>query len=129
MGDGLGAWTTACALCPYPRQTRTSDRRRRRRKKACGLVLAFAQQGSRLPLGGPALVAKKIRDMELASGQPMKKGGKPGSAYAYNVKALRNQEMTIAENAERAYELLVASWQPRRPKDAARGRLKTARRE
>jgi hypothetical protein len=38
----------------------------------------------------PALVAKKTRDMELASGQPMKKGGKPGSAYAYNLKTLRN---------------------------------------
>jgi transposase len=77
----------------------------------------------------PALVAKKIRDMELASGEPVKKGSKPGPAYAYNVKALRNQEKTIAENAERAYEHLVGAWQPRQPEDAARERLKTARHE
>jgi len=77
----------------------------------------------------PALVAKKTRDMELASGQPMKKGGKPGSAYAYNVKTLRNQEKTIAENAEHAYEHLVGAWQTRRPKNAVRGRLKTTRHE
>ena len=61
----------------------------------------------------PALVAKKIRDMELASDQPMKKGGMPGSAYAYNVKTLRNQEKTIGENAQRAYEHLVGAWQSR----------------
>ena len=44
----------------------------------------------------PALVANKRRAMELAAGQPQKKGNKPGPAYAYNVKALRDQEMEIA---------------------------------
>ena len=43
----------------------------------------------------------------------MKKGNRRGPAYAYNVKALRNQEMAIAEQAERAYRHLVAQWQPR----------------
>jgi transposase len=32
----------------------------------------------------------------------MKKGNRRGPAYAYNVKALRNQEVAIAEQAERA---------------------------
>jgi transposase len=77
----------------------------------------------------PAMVAKKIRDMELASGQPAKKGGRRGAAYAYNIKSLRDQEKAIAENAERAYVHLVNAWQPRPPKDGARGRLKTARHE
>ncbi len=69
----------------------------------------------------PALVAKKRRAMELQAGQPQKKGNKPGPAYAYNVKALRNQEMELAHHAEQAYEQFVAQWQtrPRR-----RGRLK-----
>jgi len=77
----------------------------------------------------PALVAKKIRDMELASGKPKEKGNTPGPAHDYNIKTLRNLEMKVAENAERAYEHLVGAWQTRRPKHEVRGRPKTARHE
>jgi transposase len=63
----------------------------------------------------PALVAHKLRALELRAGRPMQKGNKRGPAYAYNVKALRAQEMAIAEQAERAYEHLVGRWQPRPP--------------
>jgi transposase len=55
----------------------------------------------------PALVAHKLRALELQAGRPMRKGNKRGSAYAYNVKALRDQEMTIATQAERAYQHFV----------------------
>ena len=58
----------------------------------------------------PALVAHKLRALELQAGRPMKKGHKRGPAFAYKVKALRNQEMAIAEQAERAYEHLVGQW-------------------
>ncbi len=61
----------------------------------------------------PALVAHKVRALELQAGRPTSKGNKRGPAYAYNVKALRNQEMAVAEQAERAeraYEHLVARW-------------------
>jgi transposase len=58
----------------------------------------------------PALVAHKVRALELQAGKPTSKGNKRGPAYAYNVKALRDQEMAIAEQAERAYEHLVAQW-------------------
>jgi hypothetical protein len=58
----------------------------------------------------PALVAHKLRALELQAGRPMKKGNKRGSAFAYNVKALRNQEMAIAEQAERAYEHFIRQW-------------------
>ena len=74
----------------------------------------------------PALVANKVRAMELQAGKPQKKGNRRGPAYAYNVKALREQEMRIAEQAERSYEHLVAHWQPRHPKAGVRGRLKSA---
>jgi transposase len=77
-------------------------------------------------LARPALVAKKIRDMELASGQPAQKGPKRGAAYDYNVKTLRNREKKIAEGAERIYENMVRAWRPKGPKETARGRLKTA---
>lgn len=59
----------------------------------------------------PALVAHKLRALELQAGRPMRKGNKRGPAYAYNVKALRDQEMAIAEQAERAYEHFVGRWQ------------------
>ncbi len=71
----------------------------------------------------PALVANKRRAMELRAGKPQKKGNKPGPAHAYNVKALRDQEMDIARHAEQAYEQFVAQWETR-PK--VRGRSKPA---
>src|SRR4029077_2065506 len=61
----------------------------------------------------PALVANKTRAMELQAGKPQKKGNRRGPAYAYNVKALRDQEMQIAEQAERNYARFVARWKSR----------------
>jgi len=75
----------------------------------------------------PALVANKKRSLELQAGQPAKKGNRRGSAYAYNVKALRTQEMTIAEQAERAYEQFVGQWRQRGRDRGVRERLKPAR--
>ena len=65
----------------------------------------------------PGLVAHKRRKLELAAGAPSRRGnfGKPGAAY--NDKQRRNQEKAAAEQAERAYEVLVAHWQPRKPAD------------
>jgi hypothetical protein len=71
----------------------------------------------------PALIANKRRAMELKAGKPQKKGNKPGPAHAYNIKALRDQEMDIARRAEQAYEQFVAQWETR-PK--VRGRSKSA---
>jgi hypothetical protein len=77
----------------------------------------------------PALVAHKLRALELQAGRLMKKGNRRGPAYAYNVKTLRNQEMAIAERAEHAYEHFVAQWrskpttrvpEPDRPRGAPR---------
>lgn len=73
----------------------------------------------------PALVATKRRSMELQAGQPQKKGNRRGPAYAYNVKALREQEAEIARHAEQAYERFVAQWETR-PKAKVRERLKPA---
>jgi transposase len=61
----------------------------------------------------PALVAHKLRALELQAGRPMRKGNRRGPAYAYNVKALRAQERAIAEQAEHAYEHLVGQWRQR----------------
>ncbi|MEQ9334191.1 IS110 family transposase [Thalassobaculum sp.] len=77
----------------------------------------------------PALVASKLRSMELQAGRPQQKGNRRGPAYAYNVKALRDQERLVAEQAEKSYERFVAHWRTRPPKDQVRGRLKPAETE
>lgn len=74
----------------------------------------------------PALVAAKVRGLELQAGLPPQKGNRRGAAYAYNVKALREQEMEVARFAEAAHEQAVAHWQRRPPKGGVRGRLKPA---
>jgi transposase len=61
----------------------------------------------------PALVATKLRAMELQAGQPVRKGNKRGAAYAYNVKVLRDREIELARHAEQAYEQFVSHWQRR----------------
>lgn len=67
--------------------------------------------------------------MELQAGKPQKKGNSRGPAYAYNVRELRNQEMRVAEQAQKGYEHFVEVWRPRPPKEKARGRLNPARLE
>lgn len=49
----------------------------------------------------PSLVAQKRRALELLAGQPQRKGNVRRPAYAYNVKALRDQEARIAERTEK----------------------------
>jgi len=61
----------------------------------------------------PALVANKLRTMELQAGQPVRKGNKRGPAYAYNIKELRDREIELARHAEQAYERFVCQWQRR----------------
>ena len=63
----------------------------------------------------PSLVAHKRRKLELAAGASSGRGSNRGAAYAYNVKALRDQERAEIERAEHAYEVLVAHWQPKKP--------------
>lgn len=76
----------------------------------------------------PALVSHKVRGMELQAGLPLRKGSARGSAYAYNVKELRDHEIEVARQAERAYEHAVGNWQPTRPKPGRMGAAREARR-
>jgi len=77
----------------------------------------------------PALVANKMRAMEIQAGLPQKKGNQPGPAYAYNVKALRDQELALAQQAERNYARFVDRWKTQPSKGGARERLNPARNE
>jgi len=75
----------------------------------------------------PALIANKTRALELQAGKPQQKGTRRGRAYAYNVKALRDQEQQLAQQAERNYARFVERWRTRPPKGEARERLNPAR--
>ena len=70
----------------------------------------------------PALVANKMRALELQAGLPQKKGNQRGPAYAYNAKALRDQELTLAQQAERSYARFVDRWKTRAPRGEVRER-------
>lgn len=60
--------------------------------------------------------------MELKAEKPQKKDNKPCPAHAYNVEALRDQEMDIARHAEQVYDQFVAQSKTRL-KVRARSRL------
>ena len=61
----------------------------------------------------PALHAKKLRDLELRSGNPARRGQR-GPTYAYNLKRTRQAEKHRAEQAETAYRRLTEGWSRRR---------------
>ena len=60
----------------------------------------------------PALHAAKLRRLELAAGHATAHGRR-GSAYHYNVKAIRDHDRWRVEQAEKAYVRFVAGWTPR----------------
>jgi transposase len=60
----------------------------------------------------PALHAKKLRDLELRSGQPARRGQR-GTGYAYNLTRSRREERQRGERAEAAYKRLTEGWTKR----------------
>lgn len=60
----------------------------------------------------PALHAKKLRDLELRSGQLARRGQR-GSAYEYNLTRTRQEEKRGAEQAESAYRRRTEGWTKR----------------
>src|SRR5699024_1798510 len=66
----------------------------------------------------PSLTAHKPRKLELAAGAMSRRGPVAGPSKDYHIKGLRDQEKTVVEHAERAYEVMVAHWQPRNPATA-----------
>ena len=60
----------------------------------------------------PALHAKKLRDLELRSGEPARRGQR-GAAYAYNLTRTRQEERRRVEQAEIAYRRMTEGWSRR----------------
>jgi transposase len=63
----------------------------------------------------PGLVAHKQRKLELTAGAPSQRGNHGHASAAYNDKQRRSEERAVAEQAEKAYAVLVAHWQPKKP--------------
>src|SRR4051794_755123 len=62
----------------------------------------------------PSLVAHKRRKLELRAGSPAARGRK-GKSSGYSLKAVRAAERDLAAQAEMAYRVTIAAWQPTRP--------------
>jgi transposase len=84
-------------------------------RKIAVLAWHLATTGQDYAFARPSLVAHKRRKLELAAGQPSKRGSNRGASYAYNRKDLRDLERDHVRHAEHAYEVLVAHWQPKKP--------------
>lgn len=67
----------------------------------------------------PALTTRKMRTLELQSGMIPCRGGRKGTAAAYNLKSVRDQERATAEQAERSYQRLFARWKQSGPAQPA----------
>lgn len=84
-------------------------------RKLAVIVWHLLRHGEDYAWVRPALHAKKLRDLELRSGQPPRRGQR-GPAYAYNLPRTRLEERRRGEQAETAYRRQVEGWTRRGPK-------------
>lgn len=85
---------------------RTTESRREPRGGVRLSRTSFLASCQSLPLPSP---------LALAAGATSKRGPVRGATHDYHVKPLRDQERALVEHAERAYEVMIAHWQPQRP--------------
>ena len=84
-------------------------------RKLAVIVWHLLRRGEDYAWVRPALHARKLRDLELRSGQPARRGQR-GAAYAYNLTRTRLEERRRAEQAETAYRRQTEGWSRRGPK-------------
>ncbi len=111
------AW--AAAKSPGPLRAfaeRTAARRGRHvatvavARKLAVLAWCLLTRGEDYAFARPALVARKVRAIELAAGAPRRKPG-PKPNPVWKTAAQDAAERQAAEQAERAYRRLIADWQ------------------
>jgi transposase len=78
-------------------------------RKLAVIIWHLLQRGEDYAWVRSALHAKKLRDLELRSGQPARRGQR-GVAYAYNLARTRLEERRRGEQAEIAYRRLTEGW-------------------
>jgi transposase len=77
-------------------------------RKLCVLCWCLLTRGEDYAFARPSMVRRKLRRLELAAGAPRRKSG-PQADPVWNTDA-DERERRHAEQAERAYERLVADW-------------------
>lgn len=84
-------------------------------RKMTVLCWHLITKGEDYAFARPSLVAHKRRSLELAAGAQSQRGPVAGPSRDYHIKQLRDAEKVLVEQEERAYEVLVAHWQPKKP--------------
>ena len=84
-------------------------------RKMVVLCWHLITKGEDYAFARPSLVAHKRRSLELAAGAESRRGPVAGPSRDYHIKQLRDAEKALVEQEERAYEVLVAHWQPQKP--------------
>jgi transposase len=84
-------------------------------RKLAVIIWHLLRKGEDYAWVRPALHAKKLRDLELRSGQPARRGQR-GPAYAYNLARTRQEERRRGKQAELAYRRQTEGWTRRGPK-------------
>ena len=84
-------------------------------RKMTVLCWHLVTKGEDYAFARPSLNAHKRRKLELAAGAQSRRPPTRGATHDYHIKQLRDQEQAIVEHAERAYELMIAHWQPKKP--------------
>ncbi len=88
-------------------------------RKMVVLCWHLITKGEDYAFARPSLVAHKRRSLELAAGAESRRGPVAGPSRDYHIKQLRDAEKALVEREERAYEVLVAHWQPQKPDPAS----------
>jgi len=81
-------------------------------RKIAVIVWHLLSRGEDYAWVRPALHAKKLRDLELRSGQPARRGQR-GAGYEYNLTKCRQEERQRGERAEAAYKRFTEGWTKR----------------
>lgn len=84
-------------------------------RKLTVLCWHLVTKGEDYAFARPSLNAHKRRKLELAAGATSRRGPTAGPSRDYHLKQLRDAEKAIVEQQERAYEVMVAHWQPQKP--------------
>jgi transposase len=87
-------------------------------RKLAVLIWHMVTKGEDYVWGRPMLMARKLRNLELAAGHAARPG-KRGSAYDCGIPERRQADRAQAEQAERAYRRITEHWRRQKPKEGA----------
>jgi len=87
-------------------------------RKLCVVFWHLLTRGEDYAYARPSLTKTKLRRLELLAGDPPRRGQRGVITKPYRLQEVRERERELAQQAEHAYERLVADWKQTRPKGA-----------